>query len=58
MRLDKKAVQIRVEEGEVVLTGGLHRRSEAEAVSALAAGVPGVVGVRSSLTWTEDDGAR
>jgi CBS domain-containing protein len=58
MWLDRKAVQIRVEEGEVELTGELDRRSEVEVITALAAKVPGVISVRPALTWADDDGRR
>jgi CBS domain-containing protein len=58
MWIDRKAVQVIVDEGEVELKGGLERRSEADVITTLTARVPGVVRVRSSLTWAEDDAPR
>ncbi len=55
MWLDKRSVQVSVEGGDVVLAGKLDRRSEAEALPALVARVPGVIDVHSDLTWAEDD---
>ncbi len=55
MWLARDTVQVQVDEGEVILQGTLDRRSDAELLPALAGKVPGVVGVRSELSWTEDD---
>jgi hypothetical protein len=38
-----------------MLTGKMQRRSDAELLTRLARRVPGVVDVRSTLTWTWDD---
>lgn len=48
-------VTIAVEQGEVSLGGELDNRSEAEIAVAYVRRVPGVVGVRSDLTWRVDD---
>jgi CBS domain-containing protein len=55
LRLDRQSVQVEVEEGEVTLTGRLDSRADVQSVEALVARVPGVVGVQSTLAWTEDD---
>lgn len=55
MLLNEHAVGVEVEEGEVVLSGSLGRRTQAELLPTLVRRVAGVLGVRSSLTWTEDD---
>ena len=41
--------------GEVSLTGKVQRRSDAELLVRLGRRVPGVVDVRSTLTWEWDD---
>jgi osmotically-inducible protein OsmY len=48
--LDENEVEVRLDEGEAVLTGRVRSRGDAEALSAIAAGVPGVVNVRSELS--------
>jgi CBS-domain-containing membrane protein len=53
--LDEGAVDIRVAGGEVTISGEVERRTEAELVPRFVQRVPGVVGVRSSLTWRFDD---
>jgi CBS domain-containing protein len=55
MMLDEHAVEVDVEAGEVLLSGALGRRSQAELLPRLISRVPGVVGVHSRLTWREDD---
>jgi osmotically-inducible protein OsmY len=55
MLLDEHAVEVDVEAGEVLLSGSLGRRSQAELLPRLTSRVPGVVGVHSRLTWREDD---
>jgi CBS domain-containing protein len=55
MWLDRRTVQVSVQEGEVALAGTLDRRSEAEVLADLVAKLPGVVDVHSELTWAEDD---
>jgi CBS domain-containing protein len=53
--LDQKGVQVEVANGEVTLIGHLDRRSDAELLPVLVAKVPGVVAVRSQLTWAVAD---
>ena len=53
--LDEPGLQLRVERGEVRLAGKMRRRSDAELLARLAARVPGVVGVRSTVRWAWDD---
>ncbi len=55
MWLDAHDVQVEVEDGEVTLRGRLGQRSDADLLPRLAARVPGVVTVRSQLTWVEED---
>lgn len=52
---DFSDVDVSVEGGEATLGGRVRRRSTTEAVTGLVAKVPGIVGVRSELTWVEDD---
>jgi CBS domain-containing protein len=52
---DFSQIDVTVVEGELTLGGRLRRRSTAEFLPAVLARVPGVVGVRSELTWIEDD---
>jgi len=56
--LSPESVHVAVKGGEVMLTGAVENRSSAELLMAYARRVPGVVGVRSALTWTTDDLAR
>jgi len=51
-------VRVSVEDGVVTLTGAVENRTQAELVSAYARRVPGVVDVRSDVTWRVDDQAR
>jgi CBS domain-containing protein len=44
-----------IDEGEVTLTGEVGRRVLAESLPWAARAVPGVVGVRSELTWSVDE---
>jgi CBS domain-containing protein len=48
-------VRLSVNRGEVALDGELERRSEAEGLADAAARVPGVVSVKSMLTWRLTD---
>ena len=48
-------VKVDVNDGEAVLTGAVRRRSDAEALPRLVRLVPGVVDVRSELSWSEDE---
>jgi CBS domain-containing protein len=53
--LERHAVDVEVVAGEVLLGGVLGRRSQADLLPKLVAAVPGVVAVRSELTWRLDD---
>lgn len=53
--LEKRSVQVEVEDGEVILTGRLENRADAAVLEALVRRVPGVVGVRSKLAWRDDE---
>ena len=54
--LEEPGLHLRVERGEVRLSGKMRRRSDAELLARLARHVPGVVGVHSTLRWAWDDG--
>ena len=54
--LDEPGLQLRIERGEVELTGQMRRRSDAEVLVRLTRRVPGVVDVRSTVRWEWDDG--
>lgn len=54
--LDEPGLRLRVERGEVELTGEMRRRSDAEVLVRLTRRVPGVVDVRSTVGWEWDDG--
>ncbi len=56
--LSPESVGVKVDDGEVTLTGTTETRTTAGLVETLARRVPGVVAVRSELTWTIDDRAR
>jgi CBS domain-containing protein len=51
MLRDDRPVEIGVEHGEVLLTGEVRDPSEAEVLAKMVRTVPGVVSVRSELTW-------
>jgi CBS domain-containing protein len=51
---DPGSVVVEIHEGEVVLTGSVRRRSDADILPRLVRSVPGVVDVRSELRWSED----
>jgi CBS domain-containing protein len=51
-------VSVEVNDGEVVVSGEVDSRTEAELIPAFASRVPGVVAVRSELGWRDDDLAR
>jgi CBS domain-containing protein len=53
--IPSEGIEIDVENGEVVFEGLVETRSDAQLVERLAGRVPGVVSVRSSLTWRYDD---
>ena len=52
--LDTNRLVVEVERGEVVLRGQLDTELEAELLEKRVMLVPGVVGVRSQLTWPVD----
>ena len=49
--LEPHSVEVAVEDGEVALSGGLEHRADAELFEAQVRAVPGVVDVRSRLSW-------
>jgi CBS domain-containing protein len=53
--IEDGTLDVRVERGEVTLSGRLERRSDAELLSLFVARVPGVISVDSTLTWDWDD---
>ena len=53
--IEAPSVVVRVERGEVRLSGRLERRSDAELLEQFVARVPGVVSVHSTLGWSWDD---
>ncbi len=53
--LENGTIDVQVRNGETTLAGSVRRRTEADILPKLVAKVPGVVTVRSELTWTEDD---
>jgi CBS domain-containing protein len=54
---DPSAIQMSVLDGVVTLTGQVEKRSTVAFAEQLIAGVDGVVGVRSELSWAFDDTA-
>lgn len=57
MWLEAGRVSVEIDEGDVQLTGKVDHRDDAELLSALVERTPGVLGVRSELTW-QDEGRR
>jgi CBS domain-containing protein len=53
--IEAPSVVVRVERGEVRLSGRLERRADAELIEQFVARVPGVVSVHSTLRWRWDD---
>ena len=53
--IEKRSVQVEVDDGEVTLAGNLDHRADATVLEALVRRVPGVMGVRSKLAWRDDD---
>jgi osmotically-inducible protein OsmY len=51
---DGSPVAVAVADGEAILTGSVRAHSQADRLAQVAAGVPGVMAVRSELGWTED----
>jgi osmotically-inducible protein OsmY len=54
-RLRTSAIDVAVTDGDAVLTGAVRRRSDADILPRLIRLIPGVVDVRSELTWSERD---
>jgi CBS domain-containing protein len=52
---DTSAIDVAVTDGDAVLTGAVRRRSDADILPRLIRLIPGVVDVRSELTWSERD---
>ena len=52
---DPGTVAVAMTDGEVVLTGSVRRRSDADVLPRLVRSVPGVVDVRSELRWSDDE---
>jgi CBS domain-containing protein len=52
---DQADIDVRVDAGEAVLAGTMRSRSYAEMLAKIVRNVPGVVGVRDELSWTEDE---
>ena len=55
LRLERKLVQVEVDDGDVTLAGTVDTRVDAQSLVAQVTKVPGVVGVHSQLRWTDDD---
>jgi CBS domain-containing protein len=55
MWLEPTGISLAVDHGEVELSGEIEGRLDAELLAKLAARVPGVLGVRSEITWRVDD---
>lgn len=53
--IEDDRLEIVVDRGDVTLSGQVERRSDAELLARLAARVPGVISVRSTLGWEQDD---
>jgi hypothetical protein len=53
--LEEDMLELRVEHGEVRLSGEIERRTDAELLPVFVERVPGVVSVRSDVTWAWDD---
>lgn len=58
MWIDPGKVEIDVQNGVAALSGWLHTRSDVELLNRLAARVPGVVAVESTVVWDVDDATR
>ena len=52
---DEQPIEIVIDAGEVTLAGEVRRREEALLLAKMVRTVPGVVSVRSQLTWSEED---
>jgi osmotically-inducible protein OsmY len=56
--IEKGKVEVGVSRGAVQLEGVLHTRSDTQLLERLVGRVPGVVAVRSNVTWQVDDRSR
>jgi CBS domain-containing protein len=56
--LDAGKVDVEVDRGVVELSGRLHKRSDVELLDRLAARIPGVLSVESTVLWEVDDSTR
>lgn len=52
---DEQPLEVTIAAGEVTLAGSLRAREEAPLLTEMVRTVPGVVSVRASLTWSEED---
>ena len=52
---DGAPVAVGLDDGEVTLTGEVCRRAMADTLPRRVRAIPGVVSVRSELTWSEED---
>jgi CBS domain-containing protein len=50
---DESAVEVTIDAGDVTLAGQVRNRAEAEVLCTMVRTVPGVVTVRSALSWSE-----
>ena len=50
---DEQPVEVRIDAGEVTLAGQVRNRDETDVLCKMVRTVPGVVGVRTDLTWSE-----
>jgi CBS domain-containing protein len=55
MWLGPEVVEVQVDDGEVTLRGHIEEQRDAELLPRLAMRVPGVVGVHSELTWSDEE---
>ena len=58
MWIESGKVEIEVRNGVAALSGRLHTRSDVELLNRLAARVPGLVAVESTVVWDVDDATR
>jgi CBS domain-containing protein len=58
MWIDTGKIEVVVQRGHVLLTGGLQTRSDVELLGRLVGRVPGVVAVESRVAWNVDDTTR
>jgi len=58
MWIDMGKIEVVVERGHALLTGGLQTRSDVELLGRLVGRVPGVVAVESRVAWNVDDTTR